>query len=465
MSSSLRIIDYLETLPGVTKNQLYKQPSTVLAVFRRIQSHLAKTLVMALLYMGRPIPVTDLDSWVRPDCLKEREKTVVQLERLSILSVVSNPGKPKAYNLTKTFAASLRLALVGGGNHMSFGIPCNDPYGDPVSIEELDEYAREQWESVLGFMVGSPWKPAGSKGVELSEAVTKLLQGGGLIDMKTKKITRAGFAFLLQDVNAQVWEVLMLYLEGSSYVMQMDKVEVLSFLFMLGSLELGQSYDKSNLTETQSSMVGDLTEFGIILDEESSPVFYPTRLATTLTSDAGALRSAISSTTVEAGTPGFIVLETNYRIYAYTSSALQIAILQLFSTLKVRYPNMIAGKITRDSVRRAVSQGITADQIISFLDTHAHPQMRKTNPVLPPTVVDQIRLWQIEGERMATTEGYLFREFEDYEEYERTVNYARDVGVLLWKNNNKKLFFVDKVQQIASFVKAEKARKAAEGRW
>lgn len=112
----------------------------------------------------------------------------------------------------------MRLALVGGGNHKSFGIPCSDPYGDPVSIEELDEYAREQWESVLGFMVGSPWKPAGSKGVELSEAVTKLLQGGGLIDMKTKKITRAGFAFLLQDVNAQVWEVLMLYLEGSSYV-------------------------------------------------------------------------------------------------------------------------------------------------------------------------------------------------------------------------------------------------------
>ena len=38
--SSLRIIDYLEGLPGVTKNLLYKQPSTVLAVFRRMQSHL-----------------------------------------------------------------------------------------------------------------------------------------------------------------------------------------------------------------------------------------------------------------------------------------------------------------------------------------------------------------------------------------------------------------------------------------
>ena len=79
-------MDYLESLQGVTKNQLYKQPSTVLAVFRRMQSHLgkepmpayrkalltyaAKNLVMALLYMGRPIAVTDLDSWVRPDSIK-----------------------------------------------------------------------------------------------------------------------------------------------------------------------------------------------------------------------------------------------------------------------------------------------------------------------------------------------------------------------------------------------------------
>lgn len=54
MSSSLRIIDYLETLPGVTKNQLYKQPSTVLAVFRRIQSHLGMRQVLI-----RSVGVTD----------------------------------------------------------------------------------------------------------------------------------------------------------------------------------------------------------------------------------------------------------------------------------------------------------------------------------------------------------------------------------------------------------------------
>lgn len=109
---------------------------------------------------------------------------------------------------------------------MSFGVPCNDPSGEPISIEVLDEYARDQWESVLGFMVGNPGRPAGSKGVELSEAVTDLLRFGRLIELHGRKaqITQAGFAFLLQDVNAQVWEILMLYLDRSESVSQDIKV-------------------------------------------------------------------------------------------------------------------------------------------------------------------------------------------------------------------------------------------------
>lgn len=169
-----------------------------------------------------------------PDSVREREITVVQLERLAILSIVSNPGKPKAYSLTKTFANSLRLALTGGGSHLSFGVPCSDPYGDPISIEDLDEYAREQWESVLGYMVGNPWKPTGSKGVELSEAVTNLLAFGELITIQSKgrkaQITQKGFAFLLQDVNAQIWEILMLYLNRSADVSQIRAILLCSLL-------------------------------------------------------------------------------------------------------------------------------------------------------------------------------------------------------------------------------------------
>lgn len=60
---------------------------------------------------------------------------------------------------------------------------------------------------------------------------------------------------------------------------------------------------------------------------------------------------------------GFIMIETNYRIYAYTCSPLQISILNLFVSLQTRFANMVTGLITRDSVREALVRGITADQV------------------------------------------------------------------------------------------------------
>jgi transcription initiation factor TFIIH subunit 4 len=82
--SSLRSFEYLESLPGTVFNRLYKQPSTALAIFRRMLPHLgiplrlvcnqlpqlidqAKSFVMALLYLSQPLPVSDLESWVRSD--------------------------------------------------------------------------------------------------------------------------------------------------------------------------------------------------------------------------------------------------------------------------------------------------------------------------------------------------------------------------------------------------------------
>ena len=249
----------------------------------------------------------------------------------------------------------------------------------------------------------------------------------------------------------------------------MDRVDVLSFLFMLGSLELGQAYSKTNLTPTQLQMLLDLRDFGIIYqDSPDSDTYYPTRLATTLTSDAGALRSAsagfdsaLSSSTTND--KGFVVIETNYRIYAYTSSPLQIAILSLFARLSTRYPNMVSGKMTRESVRRAISMGITGDQIIDFLYTHAHAQMRKNANILPPTVVDQIRLWQIEGERMKSTAGFLFKDFLSAAEYEGPCNYARDIGVLVWKNDAKRMFFVTRHEQVAAYLKSQKEKRREGG--
>lgn len=104
--------------------------------------------------------------------------------------------------------------------------------------------------------------------------------------------------------------------------------------------------------------------------------------------------------------------------------------------------------------------GITADQIISYLTVHAHPQMRKNLVILPPTVVDQIRLWQIEGERMKATQGFLFKDFTTAQDFEDVARYAGELGVLKWKSVQKRCMFVTRHEQIAEWLK----RRAAGGK-
>ena len=142
------------------------------------------------------------------------------LERLHILAAATNPGKPRAYALTNPFAASLRLALTGGGNHNSFGVPYSVSDEEDVSVIDLDEFARRQWEGVLGYMVGSTGMNIASDGVTLSQGVKILLASGGLVEAKGKTvtITKDGFAFVLQEVNAQVWTMLILYLQNAESV-------------------------------------------------------------------------------------------------------------------------------------------------------------------------------------------------------------------------------------------------------
>lgn len=252
-----------------------------------------------------------------------------------------------------------------------------------VDVPFLDEYARTQWETILHYMVGSDATKVPRKGVLYLLRRSSLMQGSGSSRLR---ITSRGFQFLLEDVNTQLWDLLLQYLDMAEE-RQMDLVEVLSFLFMLGSLELGRDYSTDNLPKTQLIMLEDFRDYGLVYQRKNtSRRFYPTRLATTLTSNAAPLISAAKETEER----GYIILETNYRIYAYTSehrssrftlqtmfkelttkknsrwhsgNPLRIAVLNLFVSLKSRFPNLVVGVITRDSVKSALANGITAEQV------------------------------------------------------------------------------------------------------
>lgn len=506
---SLTLSDYLERQPGTTFRRLYQQPSTAFAIFRRMLPNLAKTIVMAVLYMPDPFLLDDIEIWVKPEAKRARDQALGILRRLNIISVSSiNKENPRqSLTLTTNFRASLRLALEGGGDHQSFGVPSSEPVPQHLDVAFLDRVARKKWEDILHYVVnsveldsgdgdrggGRSLGAGGSNKGGPSVSVKELLAAGRLVERRETggvRITQAGFTFLLQEANAQVWTLLLQWLEAADLANKMhnegkktvrghglDSVDMLSFLFTLASLELGHAYDTSALTEMRRNMLPDLMDFGLVfVDSGHAGQYYPTRLATTLTSGAGALRSVSAGVDAAiAGTPsdgltdggqktGFIILETNYRVYAYTSSPLQISVLALFCDLKHRFAGMVTGRLTRSSIRRAITYGITADQIISYLATHAHDQMHRlaaanSKPVLPPTVVDQIRLWQLENERMKTHSGFLFRDFDTPVEYQRVCTYAEEIGVLVWKSDVKQSFFANRVEQLRDFMKAQKSRR------
>ena len=103
---------------------------------------------------------------------------------------------------------------------------------------------------------------------------------------------------------------------------------------------------------------------------------------------------------------------------------------------------MVVGIITRESIHQALMNGLTAEQILSFLRIHAHPQMKKNRPLIPPTVSDQIRLWERERDRLEFGEGVLYSDFYSARDFETVETYAKDLGVLLWSNTAKRLMVV-----------------------
>ncbi|CAI5755802.1 unnamed protein product [Candida verbasci] len=495
MSSNLfktTVNEYLESLPKTVQSKLYEAPATCLSIYRLL-SPMAKFYIMSMIFNEKPVNLRDLNKWCKPS---SRKLEYEALKRLKALHLVEYDNKGSHIRLHSNFRKNFRDCLTGTQKPNAFGSISLTNDKHKVDIKFLDKFASQKWENILHFMVGTESTTTPSK------SVLSLLQLGGLMENKNGlSITNSGFQFLLQDVNAQIWTLLLQYL-NLTQDLNMDPVDVLNFIFILGSLELGKSYSVSSLSETQRSMLADLRDYGLVYQRsDTSGRFYPTRLATTLTSDSAGLKTPsmaveqalgeeAEETAQERNIQESIIIETNFKVYAYTNSPLEIAILNLFVHLRTRFANMVCGQITRESIRNALYNGITADQIIKFLDSHAHPQMKLLAKerldkkiefdtsnnintaggapqsknenvisqhkleIIPPNVLDQIKLWQLELDRIQTFEGYLFKDLANQQEYDILSNYASELGVLIWSDKVKKKFFVTKdgMSQVADFA-------------
>ena len=421
------ILDFLTSLavhsPHVLLT-LYDDAWAVHGVFRGLPP-LAKNIVMRMAYLTGPVASSSMVSWTRAESSSAAlaRDAMAKLYLLRILHIksedaheldavlaaydASTPGNEDAMtaavgralkevyapgnllSLHPAFQASLQAALCGsaptpwlvpGDIDALHGHALPDP-------EELDAFAEAKWDAVLKTLLGTvaddEYPDAG---------VEAILVRAGLLEIDDDTVVRtpAGSKYLLEDVYTQIWTLLVEYISVVEEA-NMDMADVIRFLFVLTFQEVGRPYRLDALTQLEQEIAAEFNHLGLIylpeLDDKNlasstlgssrpsllGQYYFPTKLATHLMAGMVELDDA----------QRYIVVETNFGLYAYTDSQLKLNILALFADITCRLPNLVVGQITRASVTRAFDNGITSEEILSYLSSHAHSQMS-----LLPSLVD-----------------------------------------------------------------------------
>jgi len=401
-------------------DELYRHPATCMSVFRELPQ-IAKHIIIRILFINQQIAKPLIESWVADE---HREKFEVAMEIITGLRIWENTNDGIAFNLNNSFRTYLQEALFGGGETWRPAVETLGVDKNAKTIEQLDAYTKERWDQILSFLTQEQGK--------LSEEVISLLKYAGLCDANGEK----RFQFLLLDRSSQVWYLLVQYL-GYVQKLGLSLVNVLAFVLQLGYCSFGTDYPCDNSNHEIGRVIQHFREMGLIFKRKSKEQrFYPTRLAQSISIAGG--KKASSEDVQEQ----FILVETNYRIYAYTDSELHFALISLFAEVQYRFPCMIVAQMSRDSIQQSADYGISAEQILNYLRSSAHPVARKNKHWVPQVVEDNIHLWCKERERLKFSDGLLYHQFLDQEAFEMLKSYAQDIRALVWANDERRFMVV-----------------------
>ena len=113
-----------------------------------------------------------------------------------------------------------------------------------------------------------------------------------------------------------------------------------------------------------------------------------------------------------------------------------------------------------------MKSGMSAQQIINYLIMHAHPNVRDSSDPIPPTVIDQIYLWEREREKFVFTEGRLYSQFNSQSDFDLLRKYAEECGFLIFENPTTRVMVVheDGHEVVRKYWKKIKKKKEGENK-
>ena len=411
---------------------LYSEPSVCFVTFRELPE-VARNIISRMLWMKDGAIISTIIN----GCIYTKPYSDI-LKLLTELAVVEqlNTDSGVSFSLTTPFSIGLKVAISGGGCAWLSYPPPGDTTKTAKSVRYLENYALERWECILYTFF--ELRDGNVSGGSITKDARNLLVRAELLrddPGEDRHITTRGFQFLLLDKRSQAWTL-------ASAIVGKENPSTAAVI-LLCNLALSRpstvEYSTVNFSPEQLSILAYLREFGFVYQRSSKlPRFYTTSLSSALSS-----QTSSDSFTQQMQSQGRIAIETNFQLYVYTESRLEAALVSLFARPVCRFQNMIVAALTRESFRKALNDGITAQQVIDFLksrakqDSDIDPSLQCkisafNRQAVPPAVSDQLHIWELERQRLSSQKACLYSEFDTPDDFAELRDYARKIDVLLW---------------------------------
>lgn len=225
--------------------------------------------------------------------------------------------------------------------------------------------------------------------MELTDNMMSTLENAEMI-LKIANSHTKGFDFLLDSIKNQVQ--ILLY----SYVKYLYKIKnkyrdednkdisegkilnlILNITLLLPAMSysMKKSFENFKLQHLPQGIIQDILKdldcVGLIRakqnEEGTITAFATTPLIHNILSGNTALQQQFKNN---------IIVETDFKIYAYTSNNQFLqALLNLFTTIKSKFSGLLVCSLKEDKIMEAFSRGINPNQILRYLNSNVHSKV------------------------------------------------------------------------------------------
>ena len=351
------------------------------------------------------------------------------INRFKVIQKVNGDMGQVEYKLEKRFGDCVKLFIGRGLNtifHVNQKTISKCIKKSATFEDKLKSHAFARWNNMHKFMLK---KTSNVTSVDdLTMNVVGALEDSNLI-MTRDRNNAMCFDFLLDNIKSQVstflyayckhlFKIKYKYLRGDkSNKEAVSEGNILSLIFHLTLLFPMMSYSVKNntdaikelqlTTDIINDIMTDLDAVGLLRlkkgDDGNIEFFATTPLIHNIFN---------SNVMLERGFKNDIIVETDFKIYAYsTNLGYMEALLNLFTEIKFKMPTFLVCSLEEEKIREAFSSGIEPGQILRYLNTNTHKEVMKTKmhlmtedeiqaidktyAFIPENIVQQMFIWNV----------------------------------------------------------------------